>query len=1210
MPPRRAGGDDHPTVIKSAMAAIAAQLPRILTAYRAGRSLPIEVDERLFDAIHGLSDLVQDGPWTLQATSAALRGTLTTPLLELAAYSLARARGSDRSPTDLHAHLGGSVISIYAFCLCKPLPRDVDEAARDVWGRLLRMGVLRHCARVLLETKRECDVELRAGRAPAATQAAERRNRKHLELARVRMQEGGERSQQACGIVRVLLGYLERQEKAEAERRLAEEAAGAFELGAGAVEALFKAAGLPVTRTDQGAGGSGSGGASSSRPTGGSGAGAAGAGPPSAAELRRLLVGELAASRILDRAAGGALSWYEGIGLGIFVPSKSGLPLEVAQDLCLALQRTTRLSAAHLPDGRRAAAAAGPSGAQAGPSGAQAAGAQARKEGRQGAGSSGGSASGAAAAGQGRGGAAAEAQAEGEGGEGGVSPPLPGPPLQYFVFALTVRSLAAARLGGGAPSVDLPPPGAAAGPGGSRAGGGGGGGGGGSRRPNRSAGSGSNPAAAAASTVAIVPASARENMFGLIPGLAAGVPIMMAEDEPYRLDDAPIVCTIQVVEWAMNQMLYDTDESPAVLPHPAAAAGRRSWPLILSPAACVELMCRIAMLAAGSDPSNPDELTRMQIKASATWRVAVTALDSARRLWTGPLADARLRHDSSTTSAAAVASTSAATSTPRPPPPLPPSYWRGVAAALALQGPLPILELDMAEEGAAGGGASASNVFCAALANTLRVPQPPVKDAEAARVAYAWMAPALSAGLLPSLELFLRRREPARLQVGLLALARDRPGGPLDPYLLHVLAFGGAFADLREAAGFVVTLSKLATLAADEGAEPLTWNGPSSAEVGLDCMSAGLLAIISRGHTVISALGAAFPGPQPQLRPPKPLGSSAQAGGGGGRGGGGAGAGAGGAGGWDAVLRARLCVSLAFHRWLPAAARALAALRGQQPFPDMSYVTDGAGVAAEAAAAALLAVDLAGRRRQAGSATAVGTAAAAAAAMGPGGPVLGASSEAAERSWRTWLWRDVNAVGLMGSVLCVLRTLPPPAKAPPECVTRVLRALRVFVRAAPDQLATALADASRDPNSPWTQANLASVCALAATEAGAALAVEVTEALRSLRAAKVVPEPVLLDPDDDFLVRRLWPLAAEVLVSPAEVAAAEVLAVGCSNPQCLGVKGDTEASTPGLSRCGGCKTARYCNSKCQAAHWKAGHKEACGSARASGAEGSGCGKSG
>ncbi|GFR44768.1 hypothetical protein Agub_g6099 [Astrephomene gubernaculifera] len=63
------------------------------------------------------------------------------------------------------------------------------------------------------------------------------------------------------------------------------------------------------------------------------------------------------------------------------------------------------------------------------------------------------------------------------------------------------------------------------------------------------------------------------------------------------------------------------------------------------------------------------------------------------------------------------------------------------------------------------------------------------------------------------------------------------------------------------------------------------------------------------------------------------------------------------------------------------------------------------------------------------------------------------------------------------------------------------------------------------------------------------------------------------------------------LVSPAELRL-RGLVRGCGNPGCTSLAGDSEAEVK-LMKCGRCGTVGYCCRDCQAAHWKAGHKEAC-----------------
>ncbi|KXZ44378.1 hypothetical protein GPECTOR_68g349 [Gonium pectorale] len=66
------------------------------------------------------------------------------------------------------------------------------------------------------------------------------------------------------------------------------------------------------------------------------------------------------------------------------------------------------------------------------------------------------------------------------------------------------------------------------------------------------------------------------------------------------------------------------------------------------------------------------------------------------------------------------------------------------------------------------------------------------------------------------------------------------------------------------------------------------------------------------------------------------------------------------------------------------------------------------------------------------------------------------------------------------------------------------------------------------------------------------------------------------------------PLASG-LTPPAE---ARRLLATCANPSCASLEGDSEAGLRLLS-CAGCGAAGYCCRPCQAAHWRAGHREAC-----------------
>ncbi|KXZ54036.1 hypothetical protein GPECTOR_5g145 [Gonium pectorale] len=72
-----------------------------------------------------------------------------------------------------------------------------------------------------------------------------------------------------------------------------------------------------------------------------------------------------------------------------------------------------------------------------------------------------------------------------------------------------------------------------------------------------------------------------------------------------------------------------------------------------------------------------------------------------------------------------------------------------------------------------------------------------------------------------------------------------------------------------------------------------------------------------------------------------------------------------------------------------------------------------------------------------------------------------------------------------------------------------------------------------------------------------------------------------------------WPLAS-ALLTPDE--ARRLLPSRCANPVCANLEGDSEADLT-LKACAGCGAVGYCCRPCQTAHWRAGHKEACGGKR-------------
>ncbi|KAG2493408.1 hypothetical protein HYH03_008534 [Edaphochlamys debaryana] len=77
-----------------------------------------------------------------------------------------------------------------------------------------------------------------------------------------------------------------------------------------------------------------------------------------------------------------------------------------------------------------------------------------------------------------------------------------------------------------------------------------------------------------------------------------------------------------------------------------------------------------------------------------------------------------------------------------------------------------------------------------------------------------------------------------------------------------------------------------------------------------------------------------------------------------------------------------------------------------------------------------------------------------------------------------------------------------------------------------------------------------------------------------------------------ILYDRLAYAVGGLLVPPAE-ARRRLGLPACSNPACANLAGDSEAGRQ-LQQCGRCGRASYCCRECQTAHWRSGHKEACG----------------
>ncbi|GFR51239.1 hypothetical protein Agub_g13614 [Astrephomene gubernaculifera] len=221
-------------------------------------------------------------------------------------------------------------------------------------------------------------------------------------------------------------------------------------------------------------------------------------------------------------------------------------------------------------------------------------------------------------------------------------------------------------------------------------------------------------------------------------------------------------------------------------------------------------------------------------------------------------------------------------------------------------------------------------------------------------------------------------------------------------------------------------------------------------------------------------------------------------------------------------------------------------------------------------------------------------------------------ADGAESSWRQLLLEEVDVVQLLGAALqCGISEAMPPQQFVASCC-----AVAVI---APEQVrqAAVAADASGDgswrPTAVYDLLAGLTICLDSGSgeedgsegdgggtdleRAADALAAQLEtwiensqdglscrgssssmEVLRDAARAVVSPE------DEE--------LAAALLVSPGELRVRGLLR-GCGNPGCTNLAGDSEADVK-LKKCGRCGQVGYCCRECQVAHWKAGHKEACG----------------
>ncbi|KAG2494648.1 hypothetical protein HYH03_007164 [Edaphochlamys debaryana] len=299
----------------------------------------------------------------------------------------------------------------------------------------------------------------------------------------------------------------------------------------------------------------------------------------------------------------------------------------------------------------------------------------------------------------------------------------------------------------------------------------------------------------------------------------------------------------------------------------------------------------------------------------------------------------------------------------------------------------------------------------------------------------------------------------------------------------------------------------------------------------------------------------------------------------------------------------RLVREAALRRWLRVLASASLGHTAREP--------GSSGSAAAAAAAASASPD----------ATASPSANSAAAAVETGvasPPSSAAAAAASGEEWRAFLLEEVRVVPLLGAVLALIERRGRRALDMPQSLTELAEACCAVAAAFPAEVALAARRAgSGDGNGNGSGGGSSSGDGSGSGSAPAAAFPWRPEALRLLAWQLVVCGA------DDAAAARVTALAAALergagggaelsgidswylwdpevgpqvralcAVRPSE---ARALLPPCANPNCFNIAGDSEAELK-LQRCGKCKSVSYCCRECQMAHWRAGHKEACGAA--------------
>ncbi|KAG2494650.1 hypothetical protein HYH03_007166 [Edaphochlamys debaryana] len=507
------------------------------------------------------------------------------------------------------------------------------------------------------------------------------------------------------------------------------------------------------------------------------------------------------------------------------------------------------------------------------------------------------------------------------------------------------------------------------------------------------------------------------------------------------------------------------------------------------------------------------------------------------------------------------------------------------------------------------------------------------------------LAAALAAGALPGLEHALRRVSsyadadadddedddssgPKPYMHLLIVMERRLP--PLSEWLPPLIMYG----EPRQAVPFIATAAKLlrrstidSLLQKDDDDDP-SWGHanasfaaatlssglrllaaasscPSAAEGPADYVDAGGDAASGVGRLcTVQTLTAAFTAVRllPMLSrlvraaAAKALRSLAPSGGVSGAGG----TGSGGTGGarvdpWTTTLP-RIAFDLALCSWLEilgvvcglAGAASVAPAPGPQAAAGTDSAAPAAATTADAAASASAAASMA-------------PASVAAAAAASATAAFSASGE----EWRAFLLEEVKVVPLLGALLCLLELRgrkPLEGTLPSSCfaLDDLSCAVCAVAAAFPAEVAQAAHEAQaggangRPPAAafPWRPEALR----LLAWHLGEH---EADEPFAITRLAQVLEDAG--DFDWSTVCRMDWVnefncYGAAIKLLAVRPSEARALLPPCANPNCFNIAGGSEAELQ-LQRCGKCKSVSYCCRECQMAHWRAGHKDACGAVK-------------